>query len=83
MLTHTDQFQETAARFNYPACFVTKPEYTAHAGQLVQVLRPCTADEADGPDQDCEQMYLIRAKDGWEGHAFESELEFPVAAEAA
>ena len=60
--------------FNYPAEFRTLPEYTAHAGQQVQIIRKLTEKEADGPDQDCEQMYLIRATDGWEGHAWESEL---------
>lgn len=61
-------------RFDYPPQFVTLPEYTARAGQLVTVVRPCTPEEADGPDNDCEQMYLVRAADGWTGHAFECEL---------
>lgn len=64
------------ATFNYPTAFVTLPDYTAHAGQTVEVVRPCTLEEADGPDSDCEQMYVIRATDGWEGQAFESELAF-------
>ncbi len=50
------------------------PEYTARSGQIVTVVRPLVEGEADGPAQGCEQMYLIRAADGWEGHAFESEL---------
>lgn len=63
------------AKFNYPQAFVALPDYTARAGQSVDVVRPCTLDEADGPDQDCEQMYVVRAADGWTGQAFESELE--------
>ena len=62
-------------KFDYPTVFVTLPEYTEHAGQIVTVLRQLTESEADGPKQECEQMYLIRADDGWEGHAFECELK--------
>ena len=69
------QIMKGRAKFNSPTELVTLPEYTAHAGQVVQILRPCTRDEADGPEQGEEQMYLIRADDGWLGHAFESELE--------
>ena len=59
-------------KFNYPKEFVTLPEYTLHAGQVVEVIRPLTTGEADienGP------MYEIKASDGWIGHAFEDELE--------
>ncbi len=64
------------AIFNYPAKFVTIPEYTAHAGQTVNVIRPLIAGtEYDGPSEEMEAMFLIQASDGWEGHAFEGELE--------
>lgn len=58
-------------RFDYPIGFKTLPDYTAHAGQLVKVLRQLTADEAD---QEAERMYEIEAPDGWKGHADASEL---------
>lgn len=61
-------------RFAYPPEFVSLPEYTARAWQVVTVVRALTTDEADGPDQGCEQMYEVRADDGWTGHAWESEL---------
>jgi hypothetical protein len=64
------------AKFNYPAEFVTLPDYTAHAGQVVEVLskyQDAVYDEAGGLDE--EAMYKVRAQDGWEGDAFESELE--------
>jgi hypothetical protein len=63
------------AIFKYPTEFVTLPEYTAHAGQVVEIVRALTSAEADGPEQGEEQMYQIRAEDGWVGHAFDSELE--------
>lgn len=59
-------------RFNYPDCFVSLPDYTAHAGQLVEVVRPLRRDEYTF---DGEAMFLIRADDGWEGHAYRSELQ--------
>jgi len=59
-------------RFGYPGVFTTLPEYTAHAGQTVEVVRQLTNDECD---PECQPMYLIRAADGWEGHAFDDELE--------
>jgi len=64
-------------KFNYPSLFVTLPEYTAHAGQAVTVVRKLDAAQGDNvePDNaDMECMYRIRAADGWEGDAFESEL---------
>lgn len=61
--------------FAYPKEYVTLPLYTAHAGQEVEVVRELLdGKEYDGPSCDCERMFLIRAADGWEGHAFESEL---------
>ena len=38
------------ARFDYPEQFVTLPEYSEHRGQVIQVLRKATSDEADGPE---------------------------------
>lgn len=76
----------TTAKFNYPPEFTTLPDYTAHSGQVVEVVRVLTPAEFD--DEDSEPtMYRIRAADGWEGDAWESELEliegeFPAAAPA-
>jgi hypothetical protein len=58
-------------RFDYPDSFVSLPDYTAHAGAIVEVLgiHPDAEHAAD-----CELMFLIRAADGWEGAAWESEL---------
>ena len=61
-------------RFDYPESFISLPLYSAHRGQVVTVLRKATEEEADGPEKDCEQMYKIKASDGWEGFAWESEL---------
>lgn len=64
-------------KFAYPTAFVTLPEYTAHAGQTVTVIRKLDAALGDAvePDSpDMEVLYRIRADDGWEGDAFESEL---------
>lgn len=58
--------------FDYPAQFTTLPDYTAHRGQEVIVVRRLGSDEADaevGP------MYRVRASDGWEGSAFADELQ--------
>lgn len=59
-------------KFNYPKKLTTLPEYTAHAGQLVTILRQCTNEECD---PECQPIYLIQAEDGWQGHANLSELE--------
>lgn len=64
----------TWRRFNYPRAFTSLPEYTARRGSRVFVVRKCRPDEADGPAQGCEQMYAIRAADGWAGKAWRSEL---------
>ena len=63
------------AVFNYPSEFRSLPEYTAHAGWQVVVLRELTEDEYDNADPDRERMFKIQAEDGWVGDAFESELE--------
>ena len=58
-------------RFDYPQQFTTLPAYTAHAGQMVTVLRELGEDEYENLG---EMMYVVRAEDGWEGHAWEGEL---------
>lgn len=63
------------AIFNYPKEFKTLPEYSAHSGQVVHVIREATPQEADGPEHGQEQMYIIQARDLWTGMAFESELQ--------
>lgn len=62
------------SKFTYPDYGTpnTRPEYTAHSGQEVFVVRQLTDDECD---PECQPMYLIRASDGWEGHVDESELD--------
>lgn len=69
--------------FNYPVEFVTLPEYTFRAGQVVTVIRPLTIEEAEQQGPDMEGMWLIRADDGWEGHAWDSELGDCVDSETA
>lgn len=59
-------------RFNYPREFVTLPEYTAHCGHSVTVVRKLTQAEAQGAGR--ERMFRIRATDGWIGDAWASEL---------
>jgi|SaaInlV_165m_DNA_1040744.scaffolds.fasta_scaffold40901_2 hypothetical protein len=46
------------------------PDYTAHSGQTVLVVRQLTKEECDS---EC-PMYVIRAADGWEGNADSDEL---------
>jgi hypothetical protein len=60
-------------RFTYPNYGTPDgyPEYTAHSGQLVAVIRQLTLEECDAK---CQPMYLVRAADGWEGHVNGSEL---------
>ena len=60
-------------RFNYPDFGHPDgfPEYTAHRGAVVTVLRLLTDQECD---PECGPMYAIRADDGWEGVADGSEL---------
>lgn len=63
------------AVFNYPTKFVTLPEYSAHRGCIVEVLRELGPDESDHHiDPNLEPVFHIRASDGWEGNAFKSEL---------
>lgn len=60
-------------RFTYPNYGTpdTHPEYTAHSGRKVVVLRQLTDKECD---PECQPMWKIRAADGWIGHAHSSEL---------
>lgn len=44
------------------------PDLKAHSGQSVEIVRQLETDEGE------ENCYRIRAADGWEGDAFESEL---------
>ena len=64
-------FIGTKVKFDYPDVFTTAPDYTAHAGQTVTVIRQLTEDECD-PEL---TMFEIEAPDGWRGHAFASELK--------
>lgn len=64
--------------FNYPKEFTSLQDYTAHAGQKVDIVRPMRSYE-NYPDDgeynfEGDPMFEIRAEDGWIGHAFESEL---------
>lgn len=59
-------------KFNYPSEFVTHPDCTAHAGQIVTIIRELGPDENDAEENG--PMYEIRAADGWIGAAWEEEL---------
>jgi hypothetical protein len=63
--------------FNYSPLCTPLPEYTAHYGQIVTVLRALTEGEAQLPDPEegITQMYRVRSPDNWEGDAWEEELE--------
>lgn len=65
----------THVSYDYPLQFVTLPDHSAHRGQMVLVLCECA--DAEGPEDSCEQMYRIRALDGWEGDAWITELSTP------
>lgn len=58
--------------FNYPEHFVTLPDYSAHRGQIVTVLRELDSTENNNPEI---RMFEVVASDGWIGHADEFELE--------
>ncbi len=57
-------------RFNYPYYGTPNnyPEYTAHSGQVVTILRKLSPEESNNI------MYEILAEDGWKGHACNDEL---------
>jgi len=57
-------------RMYYPSRFATRPEYTAHNGQMVKVLRHLGEDECDTEYT----MFQVQAEDGWIGHLYEQEL---------
>jgi len=59
-------------RFDYPQAFTSLPDYSAHRGQEVTVLRRLK--RVEEYDYQGELMFEVRAADGWKGHAFESEL---------
>jgi hypothetical protein len=68
--------------FDYPAEWTELPEYSAHRGAMVTVLRRLTEEEADphievDGEVDCEGMFRVRADDGWEGDAWPSEFVLP------
>jgi len=65
--------------FDYPLAFVTLPLYSEHRGEVVTVVRPLTDKEYD---YEGDPMYRVRAADGWEGFAWESELA-PLPTQAA
>ena len=58
--------------FIYPPQYKTLPDYRAHSGQPVDVLRELM--RGDEYDYEGDRMFLVRAHDGWEGHVWESEL---------
>ena len=63
-------------RFTYPNYGTpnSHPDYTAHSGQKVRVLRQLTDKECN---PECQPMWRIRASDGWIGSANSSELRTP------
>lgn len=58
--------------FDYPRQLRLLPEHSAHRGQLVEVVRRLRRDEYDFEG---DAAFLIRARDGWEGFAWRSELK--------
>lgn len=88
-MTHEEMFAGSrivigrAYRFDYPDEFTSLDAYSAHRGDTVTVERPCSLDEAGviwddpdnkGADEIVDRMFVVRANDGWIGHAWESEL---------
>jgi len=62
----------TKKRFNYPDYGHpdTHPDYSLHRGQVVEITA-----EALLFEKGADVAYYIKAADGWEGLAWESELE--------
>lgn len=60
-------------KFNYPEAFTTLPDYSAHRGATVQIVRPLI-DGEEYDREDGEAMFRIRCADGWQGDAWDSEL---------
>lgn len=63
-------------RFTYPNYGTpnSHPDYTAHSGQKVRVLRQLTDKECN---PECQPMWRVVAADGWIGTACSSELRTP------
>lgn len=65
--------------FDYPEGFSTLPDYSAHRGSVVKVVRKMSEDEADtGIPESAEDyipMFEIVAEDGWRGKAWGDELK--------
>jgi hypothetical protein len=73
-LKYYDEWQKSLTfRFDYPEKFTTLPEYSAHRNHQVVIVRELV----DGEDYEYlgDKMVLVRSlEDGWEGHAYQSEL---------
>ena len=61
------------AVFTYPDAYKYYPEYKAHSGQTVIVLR-LLEDGVEYDREDGEPMFEVIADDGWTGHVWGSEL---------
>jgi len=63
------------AKFTYPNYGTPDgyPEYTKHSGEIVEIVRELATTEYDFQG---EKMFQIKAKDGWVGSAWRSELIF-------
>lgn len=61
------------ARFTYPYYGTpdSHPDYTAHSGQTVTILRRLLPPEASAEVE----MYVVKAEDGWEGSVHRDELK--------
>ena len=65
-------------KFAYPVEFTTMPDYSAHRGETVTVLRLATKEEHDPADYAPDEyvpMFQVQASDGWTGLADATELE--------
>jgi hypothetical protein len=63
--------------FAYPKAFKAAPDYSAHRGQPVRVIRLCDP-VADKVDPGAKPVYVVQADDGWTGHANPAELLEPI-----
>jgi hypothetical protein len=65
----------TRKRFTYPYYGTPDnyPDFTVHSGQMVTIFDVVPLEKEDKND-DAEQMYSVRAADGWEGNVNRSEL---------
>lgn len=62
------------AVFTYPAAFSEFKGHEKHSGQTVKIIGK--AEDFEVHEADGDPLWCIRAIDGWEGVAWESELEF-------